>query len=59
MLFNKQRQPGAGLLDASGDPWPALLEPVSWAHALLHAAAARQDPRAWSTADIEWNGEVG
>ena len=56
-LYRQPRSGGAGLLDDREDPWPARLQPITWAHLLVRAGLARQDPRAWSTHDIEWNGE--
>jgi hypothetical protein len=48
---------GRDLLAFRSDPWPRRLQGLGWAglvgSALLHGA----DPRAWSTEDIEWNGE--
>jgi hypothetical protein len=52
------RAEGAGLLDASDDPWPWRLQLVSWAQLLGRALMHRQDPRRVSTRDIEWNGEA-
>lgn len=56
-MYAHGRRAGAGLLDATDDPWPRRLQLVSWADLLLRAAVRRQDPRRLSTADIEWNGE--
>lgn len=56
-LYRKSTHSGAGLLDATDDPWPRRLQLLTWSHLLLRAALNRQDPRAVSTRDIEWNGE--
>ena len=56
-VYGKRPRAGAGLLDAGDDPWPRRLQLVSWADLLTRAAFARQDPRRFSTRDIEWNGE--
>jgi len=56
-MYGHRSRPGAGLLDASDDPWPARLQLITWADLLVRAAAAGMDPRRYSTHDIEWNGE--
>ena len=56
-LYGKPSYQGAGLLDASDDPWPRRLQLIAWSSLLVRALIHRTDPRALSTADIEWNGE--
>ena len=56
-LYRKRSYPGAGLLDAADDPWPQRLQLGAWSSLLVRALIHRTDPRALSTADIEWNGE--
>lgn len=56
-FYGRPYHVGAGLLDATDDPWPRRLQCLSWAHLLLRALVARTDPRLLSTRDIEWNGE--
>ena len=56
-VYGRPVRAGSGLLDAHDDPWPRRLQLVSWADLLVRAAVARQDPRRFSTRDIEWNGE--
>lgn len=57
MMYRRASTAGAGLLDATDDPWPRRLQLAAWLHLLLRAAASRRDPRLVSTRDIEWNGE--
>ncbi|MCC7052350.1 MAG: hypothetical protein IT355_03725 [Gemmatimonadaceae bacterium] len=53
--FRRPSRAGAGLLDARDDPWPRRLQWVAWADLFLRAAIAGDDPRRYSTRDIEWN----
>jgi hypothetical protein len=57
LTYGQKAGRGAGLLDATDDPWPRRLQLLAWGHLLARAAWHRTDPRALSTHDIEWNGE--
>jgi ATP-grasp domain len=56
-VYRSPSHRGAGLLDATDDPWPRRLQLLAWGELLARAAVARRDPRQVSTSDIEWNGE--